>query len=113
MEDSLELSFLSDDVKLDIFFFYEDGDIVWNGGTQAKSGRKFKLITFIFFFYFIYYFYSQSWGLYYEDVILIIFGWLCPTCFIVQPPAAVRSNISNKTEVKSYKQLIKHVYECV
>lgn len=50
MEDSLELSFLSDDVKLDIFFFYEDGDIVWNGGTQAKSGRKFKLITFIFFF---------------------------------------------------------------
>lgn len=60
VEDSLELSFLSDDVKLDIFFFYEDGDIVWNGGTQAKSGRKFKLITFIFFFYFIYYFYSQS-----------------------------------------------------
>lgn len=43
VEDSLELSFLSDDVKLDIFFFYEDGaDIVWNGGTQAKSGKKFK-----------------------------------------------------------------------
>lgn len=42
VEDSLELSFLSDDVKLDIFFFYEDGDIIWNGGTQAKSGRKFK-----------------------------------------------------------------------
>lgn len=42
VEDSLELSFLSDDVKLDVFFFYEDGDIVWNGGTQAKSGRKFK-----------------------------------------------------------------------
>ncbi|KAF0031796.1 hypothetical protein F2P81_016351 [Scophthalmus maximus] len=42
VEDSLELSFVSDDVKLDIFFFYEDGDIVWNGGTQAKSGKKFK-----------------------------------------------------------------------
>lgn len=53
VEDSLELSFLSDDVKLDIFFFYEDGDIVWNGGTQAKSGRKFKLITFSFFLLFI------------------------------------------------------------
>ena len=44
VEDSLELSFLSDDVKLDIFFFYADGDVVWNGGTQAKSGKKFKLI---------------------------------------------------------------------
>ncbi|KAM9307062.1 ribitol-5-phosphate transferase FKTN isoform 2-T2 [Pholidichthys leucotaenia] len=43
VEDSLELSFLSDDIKLDIFFFYEDAD-VWNGGTQAKSGRKFKYI---------------------------------------------------------------------
>ncbi|XP_036972327.1 fukutin isoform X1 [Acanthopagrus latus] len=44
VEDSLELSFLSDDVKLDIFFFYADGDVVWNGGTQAKSGKKFKYI---------------------------------------------------------------------
>eukprot|EP00064_Thunnus_orientalis_P024081 superscaffoldBa00009854_g24354 len=44
VEDSLELSFLSDNVKLDIFFFYEDGDVVWNGGTQAKSGKKFKYI---------------------------------------------------------------------
>lgn len=42
VEDSLELSFLSEDVKLDVFFFYKDRDIVWNGGTQAKSGRKFK-----------------------------------------------------------------------
>lgn len=42
MEDSLELSFLIEDVKLDIFFFYDNGDIMWNGGTQAKSGRKFK-----------------------------------------------------------------------
>ena len=46
VEDSLELSFVSEDVKLDIFFFYEDGDIVWNGGTQAKSGRKFKWIKY-------------------------------------------------------------------
>ncbi|CAJ1069819.1 fukutin isoform X1 [Xyrichtys novacula] len=44
VEDSLELSFLRDDIKLDIFFFYEDRDIVWNGGTQAKSGRKFKYV---------------------------------------------------------------------
>lgn len=44
IEDSLELSFQGLDVKLDIFFFYEDGDIVWNGGTQAKSGKKFKYI---------------------------------------------------------------------
>lgn len=42
VEDSLELSFLSGDVKLDIFFFYREGDVMWNGGTQAKSGRKFK-----------------------------------------------------------------------
>ncbi|XP_056287831.1 fukutin [Pseudoliparis swirei] len=44
VEDSLELSFVSDDVKLDVFFFYEDGDVVWNGGTQARSGRKFKYV---------------------------------------------------------------------
>uniref|UniRef100_A0A3B4X0W5 Fukutin n=1 Tax=Seriola lalandi dorsalis TaxID=1841481 RepID=A0A3B4X0W5_SERLL len=44
VEDSLELSFLSEDVKLDVFFFYENNDIVWNGGTQAKSGRKFKYV---------------------------------------------------------------------
>ncbi|KAI1904890.1 hypothetical protein AGOR_G00010330 [Albula goreensis] len=44
VEDSLELSFQGLDVKLDIFFFYEEGDIVWNGGTQAKSGKKFKYV---------------------------------------------------------------------
>ncbi|XP_069486933.1 ribitol-5-phosphate transferase FKTN isoform X2 [Ambystoma mexicanum] len=42
VEDSLELSFQGADVKLDIFFFYEEDDHVWNGGTQAKSGKKFK-----------------------------------------------------------------------
>ncbi|XP_034751602.1 fukutin-like [Etheostoma cragini] len=44
VEDSLELSFLSEDIKLDVFFFYEDSNVVWNGGTQAKSGRKFKYV---------------------------------------------------------------------
>ncbi|ROJ92231.1 Fukutin [Anabarilius grahami] len=44
LEDSLELSFQGNDVKLDIFFFYDEGDVVWNGGTQAKSGRKFKYV---------------------------------------------------------------------
>ncbi|MBN3295496.1 FKTN protein, partial [Amia calva] len=44
IEDSLELSFQGQDVKLDIFFFYEEDYIVWNGGTQAKSGKKFKYI---------------------------------------------------------------------
>ncbi|XP_061656263.1 fukutin [Phyllopteryx taeniolatus] len=42
VEDSLELSFVRDGVKLDVFFFYRDGHLSWNGGTQAKSGRKFK-----------------------------------------------------------------------
>jgi hypothetical protein len=42
VNDSLELSFSSGDLKLDIFFFYEDGQYLWNGGTQAKSGKKFK-----------------------------------------------------------------------
>ncbi|XP_065803550.1 ribitol-5-phosphate transferase FKTN isoform X2 [Muntiacus reevesi] len=45
VEDSLELSFQGkDDVKLDIFFFYEETDHMWNGGTQAKTGRKFKYL---------------------------------------------------------------------
>lgn len=39
----MELSFQGkDDVKLDIFFFYEETDHMWNGGTQAKTGKKFK-----------------------------------------------------------------------
>lgn len=44
MNDSFELSFKNEDyfVKLDIFFFYEEKDSMWNGGTQAKTGRKFK-----------------------------------------------------------------------
>ncbi|KAF4525981.1 hypothetical protein B566_EDAN000773 [Ephemera danica] len=42
LNDSLELSFVSGDLKLDLFFFYEEGNVLWNGGTQAKSGLKFK-----------------------------------------------------------------------
>lgn len=34
-----------DDVKLDIFFFYEEKTYMWNGGTQAKSGKKFKWVS--------------------------------------------------------------------
>ncbi|XP_005100526.3 fukutin [Aplysia californica] len=42
--DSLELSFLYGDIKLDVFFFYETRDYSWNGGTQASTGAKFKYI---------------------------------------------------------------------
>lgn len=45
VEDSLELSFQGEaDVKLDIFFFYEETDHMWNGGTQARTGKKFKYL---------------------------------------------------------------------
>ncbi|OCU00964.1 hypothetical protein XELAEV_18006743mg [Xenopus laevis] len=50
VEDSLELSFIEKhNGKLDIFFFYEEENYMWNGGTQAKSGKKFKLkMIFVF-----------------------------------------------------------------
>ncbi|XP_023237338.1 fukutin-like [Centruroides sculpturatus] len=44
IEDSFELSFRDNDIKLDVFFFYEERDYVWNGGTQARTGKKFKYI---------------------------------------------------------------------
>lgn len=44
IEDSFELSFKLDDMKLDIFFFYEDAKHMWNGGTQAKTGKKFQYL---------------------------------------------------------------------
>lgn len=44
VDDSFELSFRDGDLKLDIFFFYEEHDHVWNGGTQARTGMKFKYI---------------------------------------------------------------------
>ncbi|RWS17365.1 fukutin-like protein [Dinothrombium tinctorium] len=43
-EDSYELSFRDHDLKLDIFFFYEDENSIWNGGTQARTGFKFKYV---------------------------------------------------------------------
>eukprot|EP00117_Sycon_ciliatum_P011830 scpid12337/ scgid13139/ Fukutin len=42
VNDSLELSFTLDDVKLDFFFFYDEDTHMWNGGTQARTGKKFK-----------------------------------------------------------------------
>ena len=42
--DSYELSFQSGEVKLDIFFFYEEATYVWNGATQAQTGKKFRYI---------------------------------------------------------------------
>lgn len=44
MNDSFELSFSGGDVKLDVFFFYEDHNYMWNGGTQARTGKKFKSV---------------------------------------------------------------------
>lgn len=46
LEDSLEFSFIDSksNLKLDIFFFYDNGNAYWNGGTQLKTGKKFKYI---------------------------------------------------------------------
>ncbi|CAG0878617.1 unnamed protein product [Darwinula stevensoni] len=44
VNDSYELSFLYEGVKLDVFFFYESKDVMWNGGTQARTGLKFKYV---------------------------------------------------------------------
>ncbi|XP_030852394.1 fukutin [Strongylocentrotus purpuratus] len=44
VEDSFELSFARDSIKLDIFFFYEDDDFIWNGGTDAHTGDKYQYV---------------------------------------------------------------------
>lgn len=44
--DSFELSFQGDGVKLDIFFFYHENDTMWNGGTQVRTGAKFKCVPY-------------------------------------------------------------------
>ena len=45
IDDSYEISFVSDDgIKIDMFFFYEEDEYVWNGGTRAHDGAKFKYI---------------------------------------------------------------------
>lgn len=48
MSDSYELSFKAGEVKLDIFFFYEEGNTMWNGGTDAITGEKLKYVSNIF-----------------------------------------------------------------
>lgn len=42
LDDSYELSFKEGDIKVDLFFFYTEGGLMWNGGTQVKTGKKFK-----------------------------------------------------------------------
>ncbi|PIK59559.1 putative fukutin-like [Apostichopus japonicus] len=42
--DSYELSFVKDQLKLDIFFFYEEGNTLWNGGSDTSTGEKYKYI---------------------------------------------------------------------
>ncbi|KAI8483430.1 hypothetical protein Bbelb_388930, partial [Branchiostoma belcheri] len=44
MEDSFQLAFRSENVKLDIFFFYEEGDTMWYGSTHGRTREKFKYI---------------------------------------------------------------------
>ncbi|XP_022087266.1 fukutin-like [Acanthaster planci] len=44
ISDSFELSFMDDSIKLDIFFFYDERDHMWNGGTEVRTGNKFKYI---------------------------------------------------------------------
>ena len=49
IEDSFELSFQADDLKLDIFFFYKEDTYIWNGGTQASTGNKYKSVACLSF----------------------------------------------------------------
>ncbi|ESO08596.1 hypothetical protein HELRODRAFT_74737, partial [Helobdella robusta] len=42
--DGYELVFYNDKVKLDVFFFYEEDDCMWNGGTDVNTGTKYKYI---------------------------------------------------------------------
>ncbi|KAL3869198.1 hypothetical protein ACJMK2_041908 [Sinanodonta woodiana] len=44
ISDSFELSFQAGDIKLDLFFFYEENGYQWNGGTEVSSGKKYKYI---------------------------------------------------------------------
>lgn len=44
-DDSYSISFVdSNHVKLDIFFFYDEDNYSWNGGTRAHDGAKFQFI---------------------------------------------------------------------
>ncbi|XP_021353871.1 fukutin-like [Mizuhopecten yessoensis] len=44
VNDSFELTFQDLHVKLDIFFFYEESDHMWNGGINKKNGAKYKYV---------------------------------------------------------------------
>ena len=44
VSDSYELSFQAGDIKLDLFFFYEEPDHMWNGGTHHLDGQKYKYV---------------------------------------------------------------------
>lgn len=44
VEDSYQMAFLSGEVKLDIFFFYEDDHSMWNAATVTETGEKLKYI---------------------------------------------------------------------
>lgn len=40
--DSLQYSFIMDETKLDVYFFYKESNYVWNGATAYKAGQKFR-----------------------------------------------------------------------
>lgn len=42
INDSFEMSFRDEYIKLDMFFFYREKDHYWNGGTNTKTGFKYK-----------------------------------------------------------------------
>lgn len=44
VEDSYQMAFLSGEVKLDIFFFYEDATSMFNAATVTETGEKLKYI---------------------------------------------------------------------
>lgn len=43
LNEGFELSFVLNEIKLDIFFFYDDGQYYWNGGHQIfrKNSTSF------------------------------------------------------------------------
>lgn len=42
VNDSLQYSFVYSQTKLDIYFFYSQGDQYWNGATKPETGEKYK-----------------------------------------------------------------------
>ena len=66
--DSFELSFRNEDIKLDIFFFYTDYETgqLWNGGTDTSNGDKTKYIF-------------PPFNLCWSDFLGLLFRIPCPT----------------------------------